>query len=185
MGAKAKKPAPRSAKFEAMAEYALTRQRERPGLGYAALVMEIRQRFEVGQNSAEIGIKRAYEIRRENTQKLIEDPGIIEDLYWEQFEKADRAGKATDARKILDSLRTMLGIGEPERLEITSGKQSNTKLAHLTPEQIDALAAFDRAGDPSLDDADAAQDSTMPGVELELSDETLAELADAGDAPIE
>lgn len=168
-----------------MASYVILRQRERPGIMYAQLVVELREKFECGRTSAEVGIQRAHEIRRANTEKLISDPTIIEDLYWELLEEAQRKGKTNDARRVLDSLRAHMGLGAPQRLELTRGKDAASKLANLTPEEIEALAAFDRAGDPSLVDADDAQDSTLPGVTAELSDDDLAALDAAGDAPNE
>lgn len=131
-------------KTERRAQRVLELWADKPSLRRDEIHGRIRREFKCGIGAADRAITRAYEYYAENSQDLQLTDRLAQH-YWDIAEEAKKAGKFRDATKALDSLRAHLGIGAPERLELTN--KTGVDMAELTQEEIDMLARLDRARD--------------------------------------
>lgn len=127
--------------LETRARWVIERWDERPSLRYREMVEEVRKRFEVGKTAGEKAIQRAYAIMKEEaSNEHLADR--ITAKYISLAEAAERDGDWRAARSILDSLRRHLGLGAPDRLNITDDRDEN--MDDLSDDEVAVLAKLDR-----------------------------------------
>lgn len=128
------KGATRSKRVERMATFVIQIWADHPALGYADVIDEVRKHFRCGQTAAEQAHKRAAERIEETATDPVMSARIAQG-YWDLFAEAKRSKKLNAGRLLLDSLRAHLGVGAPERLEISTG----TEVADLSEADLDEV----------------------------------------------
>lgn len=147
-GRRTKEPGQRSLKLERRAMRALEIWADRPSMRSDEVKAQIRAEFKCGYGASDEALTRAYEL----FELYRDDQGLaltnrVAMAYWEIFEEAKRDRDHQGARKALDSLRSHLGLGAPDRLEITGtmGRSEDPDLEDFTQEQLELLAKLDQA----------------------------------------
>lgn len=120
---------------------------DRPSLTYDDRIEETRKKFGCGKGAAE----QAHAMGKELLQKARED--YVKNAYdyilassREDEEAARRRGDLRCANKIRMDTARLLGLGAPDRIEVTK-KVDLEGLAELTDEELMLLARIDRSKD--------------------------------------
>jgi hypothetical protein len=137
----------RSQKVERRALRILEIWADHPALRPAELKERIQREFECGIGSAADALARAYEIYEEkrDDETLV---SRVAEQYLMISEDARRAGKFSAATRALDSLRAHLGLGQPDRVEVTLGAgmvSRDDELAEWSDDELKLLARLERA----------------------------------------
>lgn len=103
---------------------------------------QIRREFKCGIGASDLAMEHALELFRAAATELALTDRIAV-AYWHGIEESQRKGDWRAYFRGLDSLRAHLGLGAPERLEIT-GKVGADEMAELTDEEIALMEKMDR-----------------------------------------
>lgn len=90
----------------------------------------VRAHFECGFSAAQDTITRAYEVLEENMREF-GAPRLF-DAYYEIHTEQKKRNELGEARKTLDSIRALGGIGAPDRLEHSGEVEVKTKLPDVS-----------------------------------------------------
>lgn len=130
-----------SPQLERRAQWALERWTDDRTLGYYEMTAEIRKKFECGKTAAELTIKRTYELMKARTAEVVQRylDTIVADTL-DDIQAARRTKDYRAANKMRMDLARLLGIGEPERVDVT-----HHKFDELSDEELEALGKLDGA----------------------------------------
>lgn len=176
-------------------DWVIERWTERPELSRAELVKEAAATFWVSKGTAERLVKGATDRLRQKREEWTIDR--LANAYFELADRATRSGQIGEARRCLDSLRSMLGIGKPDRLEIVPALFTDEQLDDMTDEQLEVIAGLaaakvakemhdggggeTRRAIAAAKRADASRGDDDDDDFDDASDEELEELARAGE----
>lgn len=136
----------RTAKIETRATFVLELRADFPSLGYSEQVAAVRAKFECGETAAEEALARASERQLEMYKEG--DPALAAEVataYRRIAEAAEKDKKYNAARMAWDSLRSMLGLGVPDRMKVELADKDEETMAAMSDDDVAALARFEEA----------------------------------------
>ncbi len=140
---KRKRPVASKEQTSRRAEFVIDLITSRPSLGYDARIAEIMRSCACGKGAAEqahaLAKERLRDARIEHATKAIDEMTAISR---EREEMAHRRGDLRAANRIMMDRAKLLGLGAPDRVEITT--QPVVPFDELSDEELAVFAKYDR-----------------------------------------